>query len=150
MIALHFLATDCFLCRETKQDRWQLLMAEAEAGRFWQNRRCWLEVAVHCITICPPRFSDLAPSLQHIMVSVRRGCSPGGRSLKNSPKRCVMMLSNGGDVICHFNASLTYHTQWTPDWKLHFEIVGGKQYFFLFYFAITKINLSAFYSSLPN
>ena len=39
--------------------------------RFWQNRKCRRTVAALRITTYPPRFSDLAPSLESIPVCVQ-------------------------------------------------------------------------------
>ena len=44
------------------------------APRFCQNRRRRQAAAVRCITICPPRLSDLAPSLQTIPQQFKKRC----------------------------------------------------------------------------
>ena len=36
--------------------------------RFWQIRRCRRAAAARRITTCPPRFSDLAPSLNYVHI----------------------------------------------------------------------------------
>ena len=38
--------------------------------RFWQNRRHHQAVVAHLITTCPLRLSDLAPSLQNLLLYV--------------------------------------------------------------------------------
>ena len=39
------------------------------ASRFWQHRRCYWTAAASSNTTCPPRFLDLAPSLEYSRVS---------------------------------------------------------------------------------
>ena len=44
-------------------------MAEAgKQGGFWQNKRCHQAAGVLHITACPPRFSDLVPSLKIVSI----------------------------------------------------------------------------------